>query len=64
MTSSIALLKREIIPMYYMYYKRIGPQTALLLITFMKYEIVQFLLYEYLEESPNCVYIPTFIVHD
>ena len=24
---------------------------------FMKYRIVQFLLHEYLEESPNCVYI-------
>ena len=24
----------------------------------MKYAIVQFLLYEYLEESPNCVYVP------
>ena len=23
----------------------------------MKYGIVQFLLYEYLEESPNCIYI-------
>ena len=31
---------------------------ALLLIKFMKYGIVQYLLYEYLEESPNYVYIP------
>ena len=30
---------------------------ALLLIKFMKYEIVQFLLYEYLEESQSCVII-------
>ena len=31
---------------------------ALLLIKFMIYGIVQFLLYEYLEDSPNYVYIP------
>ena len=40
--------------------KEVGPRTAnmaLLLIKFMKYGVVQFLLYEYLEESPNCVYI-------
>ena len=30
---------------------------ALSVIKFMKYGIVQFLLYELLEESPNCVYI-------
>ena len=34
------------------------PKLALLLIKFVKYGIVQFLLYEYLEESLNCVYIP------
>ena len=41
--------------------KELGPQTAklaLLLIKFMKFGIVQLLLHEYLEESPNCVYIP------
>ena len=32
---------------------------APLLIKFMKYGIVQFLLYEYLEESPKYVYIYT-----
>ena len=41
----------------------IGPRTAklaLLLIKFMKYGVVQFLLYEYmyLDESPNRVYVP------
>ena len=39
--------------------KEVGPRTvklALLRIRFMKYGIVQFLLYEYLEKSPNCVY--------
>ena len=38
--------------------KEIGPRTvklALLLIKFMKYGIVTFLLYEYLEKSPNCI---------
>ena len=46
--------------------KELGPQTAklaLLLIKFMKYGLVQFLLYEYLQESPNCVYIQTFVVN-
>ena len=41
--------------------KEVGPLTAKLalsLIKFMKYGIVHFLLYEKLEESPNCVYIP------
>ena len=35
---------------------------ALLLIRFIKYGIVQLLLpiYEYLEKSPNCVYIPLY----
>ena len=44
-----------------MFIKEVGPRTAkltLLLIKFMKYGVVKFLLYEYLEESPNCVYIP------
>ena len=42
-------------------YKKVEPRMAkfaLLLIKFMKYGIVQYLLYENLEESPNCVYIP------
>ena len=42
--------------------KEVGPQKAklaLLLIKFMKYMygVVQFLIFEYLQESPNCVYI-------
>ena len=40
--------------------EEVGPRTAkltLLLIKFMKYGIAQFLLYKYLEKSPNCVYI-------
>ena len=39
-------------------FKEVGPRTeklALLLIAFMKYGIVQFLFYEYLEKSLNCV---------
>ena len=42
-------------------FKEVGPRTAklaLLLIRSIKYGIVQFLLYEYLEERPNCVDIP------
>ena len=31
---------------------------ALLLIKYMKFRIVQFLLHEYLEKSPNFIYIP------
>ena len=41
--------------------KEVEPRTtklALLLIKFMKFGIVQFKLHEYLDESPNCVYIP------
>ena len=41
--------------------KEVGPRTAklaLLPIKFMKFEIVQFLLHEYLKESRNYVYIP------
>ena len=41
--------------------KEVGPRTAklaLFLIEFMKFELVQFLLHEYLEENPNCVYMP------
>ena len=41
--------------------REVGSRTAklaLLLVKFMKYGVVQFLLYEYLEESPICVYIP------
>ena len=37
--------------------KEVGLRTAklaLLLIKSIEYRIVQFLLYEYLEESPNC----------
>ena len=30
---------------------------TLLMIKIMKYGTVQVLLYEYLEESPNCVYV-------
>ena len=44
-----------------MFSKDVGPLTAklaLLLIKFMKYGIVQFWLYESLEERPKCVYIP------
>ena len=40
--------------------KEVGPgrsKLVLLLIGLMKYEIVQFLLYEYSEKSSNCVYI-------
>ena len=33
-------------------------EIGLLLIKIMKYGIVHFLLYEYLAESPNCVFIP------
>ena len=43
------------------WFKEVGPRTAklaLLLIKFMKFGIVQFLFHDYLEESPNCVYIP------
>ena len=42
-------------------YKELRPRRtilALLLIKFMKYRLVQMLLYEYLEENPNSVYIP------
>ena len=42
-------------------FKEVGQRTAklaLFLIEFMKFELVQFLLHEYLEENPNCVYIP------
>ena len=40
-------------------YRELGPQTMeLALIKFMKHGIIQFLFYEYLEESSNCVYIP------
>ena len=41
--------------------KEVGSQMAKLalwLIKFIKYGIVQFLLYDYLGLSPNCVYIP------
>ena len=41
--------------------KELGPRMAKLalwLIKFMKYGIVHFLLYEYLEESLNYAYIP------
>ena len=41
--------------------KEVGPRTAklaLLLIKSIEYGIVQFLLYEYLEKSPNFEYIP------
>ena len=37
--------------------KEVGPLTAKLsLINLMKYGIVQFLLFELIEESPNCMY--------
>ena len=45
--------------------EEVGPQTAkltLLLIKFMKYGIVQFLLYNYLEKSPNCIYIQNLLI--
>ena len=42
-------------------FKEVGPRTAklaLLLIKFMKCGVLQFLLFKYLEESPNSVHIP------
>ena len=49
------------LPNNFLYGKELVPLTAklaLLLIKFMKYGIVQFLSYEYFEESPSNVYIP------
>ena len=46
--------------------KELGPQTAklaLLLIKFMKYGLVQFLLYEYLQESVYMFIYETFVVN-
>ena len=42
-------------------YSGVAPRTAklaLFLIKFMKFEILQFLLHEYLEENLYCVYMP------
>lgn len=46
--------------------KELEPQTvklALLLFKIMKFGIAKFLLYEYLEKRPNCVYIPVPNIH-
>ena len=46
-------------------YKELGPRIvklALLLIKFMLYGLVQFLLYEYQKESPNCFIYQTLLL--